>query len=162
MLGTRRLFDFVDNNPLIELHPIEYANDPFIISQNEKMVAINSALEVDLTGQVCSDSIGTSIYSGFGGQVDYIRGAARSKGGKPIIALPSTAKGGTLSRIVSTLKTGAGVVTTRADVHYVVTEYGTAYLHGKGIKERAKALINIAHPDFRENLEKEASERNLI
>jgi len=162
MLGTRKLFDFVNNNPLIELHPIEYANDPFIISQNEKMIAINSALEVDLTGQVCSDSIGTSIYSGFGGQVDYIRGAARSKGGKPIIALPSTAKNGTLSRIVPTLKEGAGVVTTRADVHYVVTEYGIAYLHGKGIKERAKTLISIAHPDFRENLEKEAKKRNLI
>jgi len=162
LLGTRKLFDFVDNNPLIELHPIEYANDPFIISQNEKMVAINSALEVDLTGQVCSDSIGASIYSGFGGQVDFIRGAARSKGGKPIIALPSTAKSGTLSRIVSTLKQGAGVVTSRADVHYVVTEYGVAYLHGKGIKERASALINIAHPQFREELEKSARERKLL
>ncbi|RKY88012.1 4-hydroxybutyrate CoA-transferase [candidate division KSB1 bacterium] len=162
LLGTRKLFDFVDNNPLIELHPIDYTNDPFVISQNEKMVAINSALEVDLTGQVCSDSIGTHIYSGFGGQVDFIRGAARSKGGKPIIALPSTAKNGTISRIVSTLKVGAGVVTTRADVHYIVTEYGIAHLHGKGIKERAKSLINIAHPNFREELEKSAYERKLL
>jgi len=126
------------------------------------MVAINSALEVDLTGQVCSDSIGTYIYSGFGGQLDFIRGAAASKGGKPIIALPSTAKNNTMSRIVPKLKEGSGVVTTRADVHYVVTEYGVANLWGKNLQERAKALIQIAHPDFREMLEKEARERHLL
>jgi len=126
------------------------------------MVAVNSAIEVDLTGQVCSDSIGTYIYSGFGGQLDFIRGAGRAKNGKPIIALPSTAKNGEVSRIVPYLKKGAGVVTTRADVHYVVTEYGIAHLWGKPLKERAKALIEIAHPKFREELEKEAWERKLI
>ncbi len=134
-------------------------NDPFTVSQNDKMVAINSALEVDLTGQVCSDSIGYLFYSGIGGQVDMIRGSARSKGGKPVIALPSTAKDGTVSRIVSTLSEGAGVVTTRGDVHYVVTEYGVAYLHGHNIRERALALINVAHPKFREQLLQEAKIR---
>ncbi len=162
ILGTRSLYDFVHDNPLFEVHPVDHTNNPFIIAQNDNMIAINSALEVDLTGQVCSDSIGTYIYSGFGGQLDFIRGAAASKGGKPIIALPSTCKKGTLSRIVPKLKEGSGVVTTRADVQYVVTEYGAANLWGKNLQERAKALINIAHPDFREMLEKEARERHLM
>jgi acyl-CoA hydrolase/GNAT superfamily N-acetyltransferase len=159
VMGTRRLYDWVDHNPFIEFHPSHYVNDPFVVSQNDNMVAINSALEIDLTGQVCSDSIGYLFYSGIGGQVDMIRGSARSKGGKPIIALPSTAQDGTVSRIVSHLSEGAGVVTTRGDVHYVVTEYGTAYLHGKNIRERALALINIAHPDFRKQLLDEAKVR---
>jgi acyl-CoA hydrolase len=152
VLGTQALFDYLHNNPFFEFHPIRYTNDPFIIAQNERMVAINSALQVDLTGQVCSDSIGPRPYSGFGGQVDFIRGAARSKGGKPIIALPATAKNGTISRIVPTLDAGAGVVTSRADVHYVVTEYGIAYLHGKTLRQRAEALIAIAAPEFRDQL----------
>ncbi|MBI3667193.1 MAG: acetyl-CoA hydrolase/transferase family protein [Acidobacteria bacterium] len=152
VLGTKRLFDFIHDNPIFEFHPIVYTNDPFVIAQNEKMVAINSALQVDLTGQVCSDSIGTRPYSGFGGQVDYVRGAARSKGGKPIIALPSTAKNGAISRIVPVLDPGAGVVTSRADVHYVITEHGIAYLHGKTIRQRAEALIAIADPKFRDEL----------
>ncbi len=126
VLGTKRAFDFIDNNPIFEFHPQEYVNDPFIIAKNNKMVAINSAIEIDLTGQVCSDSIGTKFYSGIGGQVDFIRGAAHSEGGKPIIALPSTTKDLKISRIVPTLKNGAGVVTSRGDVHYVVTEYGVA------------------------------------
>ncbi len=158
-LGSRELYDYLDNNPIFEFRPCDYTNDPFIISRNEMMVAINSAIEVDMTGQVCSDSIGTRIFSGFGGQVDFIRGAAYSRGGKPIIAIPSTAAGGKVSRIVPVLKNGAGVVTTRADVHYVVTEYGIAYLHGKNLRERAEALINIAHPQFREELAKAAQER---
>ncbi|MGA9752988.1 MAG: acetyl-CoA hydrolase/transferase C-terminal domain-containing protein [Acidobacteriota bacterium] len=162
ILGTRKLYDFVHDNPLFEVHPVDHTNDPFIIAQNDNMVAINSALEVDLTGQVCSDSIGTYIYSGFGGQLDFIRGAAASKGGKPIIALPSTAKQGTMSRIVPKLKEGSGVVTTRADVHYVVTEHGATNLWGKNLSERAKALIAIADPAFKETLEKEARERHLI
>jgi acyl-CoA hydrolase/RimJ/RimL family protein N-acetyltransferase len=162
VLGTRRLFDFIDNNPMCEFHPTEYTNDPFIVAQNEKMVSINSALQVDLTGQVCADSLGTYFYSGIGGQVDFVRGAARSKGGKPIIALPSTAKNGTISRIAATLLPGAGVVTSRGDVHYVVTEWGVAYLHGKTIRERAMALIHIAHPKFREQLMAEARERNMV
>jgi acyl-CoA hydrolase len=153
VMGTQKLYDYVHNNPLFELHPCDYTNNPFIISQNEKMVAINSCIEVDITGQICSDSIGTKIYSGFGGQVDFIRGAAHSKDGKPIIALPSTTKNGTVSRIVPQLKHGAGVVTTRADVHYVVTEYGVASLHGKNLRHRAEALISIAHPSFRAELE---------
>jgi len=161
-LGSENLYDAIDNNPIFETHPTDYTNHPFIVGQNEKMVAINSAIEVDLTGQVCSDSIGIRIYSGFGGQVDFIRGAAQSKGGKPIIALPSTAKGGELSKIVPTLHVGAGVVTTRADVHYVVTEYGIAYLHGRNLRQRAEALINIAHPDFRQMLEDEAKKRRLL
>jgi len=162
ILGTKNLYDYVDNNPFFEAHPVNYTNDPFIISQNDKMIAINSAIEVDLTGQVCSDSIGTYIYSGFGGQVDFIRGAARSKGGKPIIAIQSTAKNGELSRIVPTLKPGAGVVTTRADVHYIVTEFGVAYLHGKNLRQRAEALIKIAHPKFQEELINAAKKRNLL
>ncbi len=162
VMGTKKLYDYVDNNPIFELHPVNYTNDPFVIAQNEKMVAVNSALEVDLTGQVCSDSIGYQIYSGFGGQVDFIRGAARSKGGKPIIALRSTAKNDTISRIVPHLKEGAGVVTSRGDVHYVVTEYGVAFLHGKSIRERAEALIEIAHPKFREELRQFAREKHYI
>ncbi len=158
-LGSQQLYDYVHNNPLFELHPCDYTNNPYIISQNEKMVSINSCIEVDITGQVCSDSIGTKIYSGFGGQVDFVRGAALSKGGKPIIALPSTTKDGKISRIVSQLKPGAGVVTSRADVHYVVTEYGTASLHGKNLRQRAEALISIAHPKFRPQLEE--YQRNL-
>ena len=162
VLGTRRSFDFLDNNPFVEFHPSDYVNDPFIVAQNERMVAINSALAVDLTGQVCADSLGTSIYSGFGGQVDFIRGAARSKGGKPIIALSSTAKDGAVSRIVDTLLPGSGVVTTRADVHYVVTEYGIASLFGRSLRERAEALIAVAHPDFREELRAAARRRKLL
>jgi 4-hydroxybutyrate CoA-transferase len=160
--GSKSLYDFVDNNPLFEIHPCNYTNDPFIIAQNEKMVAINSAIEVDITGQVCSDSIGHKIYSGFGGQLDFIRGAAYSKGGKPIIALPSTTKDDTISRIVTSLKPGAGVVTTRADVHYVITEYGVANLHGRNIRERIQALIAIAHPKFRDSLSREARELRLF
>jgi acyl-CoA hydrolase len=147
---------------LIEAHPVEYVNDPVIASQNDNLVAINSAIEVDLTGQVCSDSIGPFIYSGFGGQVDFIRAAARSKGGKPIIAIPATARRGEQSRIVPFLKEGAGVVTSRADVHYVVTEYGVANLFGRNLRQRAEALIGIAHPQFREELEVAARERKLL
>jgi acyl-CoA hydrolase len=162
VLGSRKLYDFIDNNPMVEFHPTEYVNDPFIIAQNDKMVAINSALEVDLTGQVCADSLGTMFYSGIGGQVDFVRGASRSQGGKAIIALPSTASGENFSRIVPTLKPGAGVVTSRGDVQYIVTEYGSAYLHGKTIRERALALIQIAHPKFRPWLLAEAKARNLV
>jgi len=162
VLGSKKTFAFLDNNPFVEFHPSDYVNDPFIIAQNEKMVAINSALSVDITGQVSADSIGRSIYSGFGGQVDFIRGAARAKGGKPIIALPASAKNGTMSRIVDVLAEGAGVVTTRADVHYVVTEYGIAHLYGKSLRERAQALIAIAHPDFREELKAAARKRKLM
>jgi len=151
-MGTRRLYDFIDNNPFFDFRPTEYVNDPFIIGQHDKMVAINVGLEIDLTGQVCSDSLGYKFYSGIGGQVDFIRGAARSRYGKAIIAMPSTARDGTISRIVPHLTEGAGVVTTRGDVHYVVTEYGIAYLHGKTIRERALSLINIAHPKFRTDL----------
>jgi acyl-CoA hydrolase len=153
VLGTRRLFDFVHENASFEFRPICYTNDPFVVAQNDRMVAINSALQVDLTGQVCADSLGTRPYSGFGGQIDFIRGAARSKGGVPIIALPSTARHGTVSRIVPVLEPGAGVVTSRADVHYVVTERGIAYLHGKTLRERAEALIAIADPRFEGELE---------
>ena len=152
VLGTKKMFDFVDNNSIFEFHPTAYVNDPALIARNDRMVAINSCLQVDLTGQVCSDSIGNQFYSGIGGQVDFLRGASRSKGGKPIIALSSTAKNGTISRIVPMLSPGAGVVTSRGLVRYVVTEFGVAYLHGKTIRERAKALIDISHPDFREEL----------
>src|SRR3984893_3006650 len=151
-IGTKKLFDFVDNNPIFEFRPTAYTNDPLKIARNDNMVAINSALQVDLTGQVCSDSIGNQFYSGIGGQVDFLRGASRSKGGKPIIAISSTAKGGAISRIVPMLSPGAGVVTSRGLIRYVVSEYGVAYLHGKTIRERAQALINIAHPKFREEL----------
>lgn len=161
-LGTRRLYDYIHENPLFAFHPTEYVNDPYVIGRQHKMVAINVALEVDLTGQVCADSLGARFYSGIGGQVDFNRGAARSAGGKAIIALPSTAMGGEVSRIVSRLSPGAGVVTTRGDVHYVVTEYGVAYLHGKSVQERAIALITIAHPDFRERLLKEAIEARYL
>jgi acyl-CoA hydrolase len=161
-MGSRKLYDYVDNNPFFEFHPSNYTNDPFVVAQNEDMIAINSAIEVDLTGQVCADSMGFDIFSGIGGQVDFIRGAARSKGGKPIIALPSTAKEGTISRIVPHLKEGAGVVTSRGDVHYVVTEYGVASLHGVPMRERCRRLIKVAHPDFREDLERCARARNLL
>jgi acyl-CoA hydrolase len=161
-LGSDRLYEFIDNNPVIEAHPTDYVNHPFNVARNDNMIAINSAIEVDITGQVCSDSIGTFIYSGFGGQVDFIRGAAHSKGGKPIIALPSTAKDGEMTRIVPFLKKGAGVVTTRGDVRTIVTEYGVAHLWGKNLQERTKALINIAHPKFRPDLIREAKARNLI
>ncbi len=158
MIGTQRLYSFVHDNPIVEMHPIEYVNDPFIVAQNDRMVAINSAIEVDLTGQVCSDSIGTRFYSGVGGQVDFIYGASRSKGGVPIIALPASAvvKGQKISKIVPTLKTGAGVITTRNHVHYVVTEYGAADLYAKTIRQRARALIDVAAPEFRAELEEEA------
>jgi 4-hydroxybutyrate CoA-transferase len=150
--GTRRLFDFVDDNPQVEFHPCDRTNDTAQIRRNPKVVAINSALEIDLTGQVCADSIGHRIYSGIGGQMDFIRGAALSPGGKPIIALPSTAARGQLSRIVPALKPGAGVVTTRGHVHWIVTEYGAVNLHGASLRERGAMLISIAHPDFRAEL----------
>jgi 4-hydroxybutyrate CoA-transferase len=165
VIGTKQLYSWADDNPLIELHPSEYVNDPFVIAQNERMVAINSAIEIDLTGQVCADSIGPKFYSGVGGQLDFVYGASRSKGGVPIIALPSTTalRDGTLvSRIVSMLKQGAGVVTSRNHVRYIVTEYGVADLYGKTICQRARALINIAHPDFRKQLEKEARELRYL
>src|SRR5437667_3494471 len=151
-LGTKNLFEFVDNNPIFEFHPTAYTNDPALIARNDNMVAINSALHVDLTAQACSDSIGNQFYSGIGGQVDFLRGASRSRGGKPIIAISSTAKGGTISRIVPMLSHGAGVVTSRGLVRHVVTEHAVAYLHGKSIRERAKALIEIADPKFRNEL----------
>jgi acyl-CoA hydrolase len=157
-LGTTKLYNYVNDNPAFQFLDIDYVNDPHVIRRNNKMIAINSAIEIDITGQVCSDSIGTIQYSGVGGQMDFMRGAALSNGGKPIIALPSrTAKG--IPRIVPFLKPGAGVVTTRAHVHYVVTEYGIAYLFGKNLRQRAKALINISHPDDREFLEKACFER---
>ena len=162
VMGSQRLYDFVDDNPLVELHPNDYVNDPFIVAQNERMVAINAAIEVDLTGQVCSDSLGHLFYSGIGGQVDFIRGAARSKGGRPIIALPSTAEDGTISRIVPQLKPGAGVVTSRGDVHYVVTEYGVADLYGRSARQRAMALIGITHPDYRHDLLAFAKEQHHV
>ncbi|MFZ5909201.1 MAG: acetyl-CoA hydrolase/transferase family protein [Chloroflexota bacterium] len=165
LIGTKRLYDWADDNPLIELHRTEYINDPFVIAQNDRMVAVNSAIEVDLTGQVCADSIGPKLYSGVGGQMDFIYGASRSKGGVPIIALPSTnvARDGTvLSKISALLKHGAGVVTSRNHVRYIVTEYGVADLYGKTIRQRATQLINISHPDFREDLRKQASELHYI
>lgn len=161
-MGTRKLYDYIDDNPAFAFHPTEYVNDPFVISRQQNMVAINVALEVDLTGQVCADTIGGRFFSGIGGQVDFNRGAARAHGGKAIIALPSTAKQGSISRIVGRLSPGAGVVTTRGDVHYVVTEYGVAYLHGKSVQNRALALISIAHPDCREQLLKDAVELKYV
>ncbi|MBN2594033.1 MAG: GNAT family N-acetyltransferase [Sedimentisphaerales bacterium] len=161
-MGSRRLYDYIDNNPFFEFYPTEYVNDVTIISQHEKMVGINIGLEIDLTGQVCADSLGYQFYSGIGGQIDFIRGTARSRGGKPIIAMPSTAKAGQVSRVVPCLTEGAGVVTTRGDVHYVVTEYGVAYLHGKTIRERVLELINIAHPKFRTKLIQAAKAQNYI
>ncbi|MEA3341628.1 MAG: acetyl-CoA hydrolase/transferase C-terminal domain-containing protein, partial [Chloroflexota bacterium] len=160
IIGTKRLYNWAHNNALLEFHRTEYVNDPFVISQNDRMVAINSALEIDLTGQICADSIGTKLYSGVGGQLDFIYGASRSKGGVPIIALPSTAKD--FSRIVPTLKKGAGVVTGRNHVRYVVTENGVANLYSKTIRERAQALINIAHPKFRDELTHEAKKLHYI
>jgi acyl-CoA hydrolase len=161
-LGSAALYEFLDNNPMIESHPVEYVNDPIMASRNDNLVAINSAIEVDLTGQVCSDSIGQRIYSGFGGQVDFIRAAAHSRGGRPVIALSSTAQGGKVSRIVPILKSGAGVVTSRADVHYLVTEHGAVNLFGKNLRERAEALIGIAAPQFRDELTRAAKERRLL
>ncbi|MEK6709230.1 MAG: acetyl-CoA hydrolase/transferase C-terminal domain-containing protein [Nitrospinota bacterium] len=160
--GSRALYEYAHDNPFFELHPADYVNDPYIVARNDKMVAVNSAIQIDLTGQVCADSIGTRIYSGFGGQVDFIRGAARSKGGKPIIAITSTARHGGVSRIVPVLEPGAGVVTTRAHVHYVVTEHGAAQLFGLSLQERAKRLIALAHPKFRDELERAAKERFRI
>ena len=154
LMGSKRLYDYVDDNPFIEMRASNYTNDVDIIKQNPKMVAINSAIEVDVTGQVCADSIGAHMYSGVGGQMDFIRGASLSEGGKAIIALPSSTKSG-ISRIVPSLKSGAGVVTTRSHVHYVITEYGIANLYGKTIKERVKSLVNIAHPDHRETIDKQ-------
>ena len=165
VLGTQKLYRWVHDNPLCEFHRQEYVNDPFVIAQNERQVAINSAIEVDLTGQVCADSIGPKFFSGIGGQLDFIYGAARSKGGVPIIAVPSTnlMKDGTLvSKIVPMLKQGAGVVTGRNHVHYVVTEYGVANLYGKTIRQRVHALAGIAHPDFRADLLKQANELKWI
>jgi len=160
ILGTQRLYDWVDDNPLIELHPTEYVNDPFVIAQNERMVAINSAIEVDLTGQICADSIGPKLFSGVGGQLDFIYGASRAKEGVPIIALPSTAR--EFSRIVPMLRQGAGVVTTRNHVRYVVTEHGVADLYGKTIRQRARALIQISHPQFRDELTAQAKELHYL
>jgi acyl-CoA hydrolase len=160
VMGTRRVYDFVDDNPCIEMHASDYVNDPFVIARNRGMVAINSALAVDLTGQVCADSIGAKFYSGVGGQVDFVRGAARAEGGRSVLALPSTAKQGTVSRIVVELAPGSGVTTTRNDVHYVVTEYGVASLHGKTVRGRVHALAAIAHPRFREELLAGARQRH--
>jgi 4-hydroxybutyrate CoA-transferase len=152
LMGTRKLYDFVHNNPAVEMHPVSYTNDPYILGQNDNVVSINSCLQVDLLGQAASDTIGPLQFSGVGGQVDFVRGAARSKGGKSILAFPSTAGGGKYSRIVPSLDPGAVVTTSRCDVHYIVTEYGIANLRGKSVKERAKQLIAIAHPDFRHHL----------
>ena len=157
-IGSRKLYDYIDDNPAFNFLDIDYVNDPAIIKQNPKMVAINSAVEVDLTGQVCADSIGTFQYSGIGGQMDFMRGAALSEGGKPIIAITSRTNKG-VSRIVPFLKQGAGVVTTRGHIHYVVTEYGAVNLYGKNLRQRAKALISIAHPDDQEVLDRAAYER---
>jgi 4-hydroxybutyrate CoA-transferase len=161
-LGTQRLYEYLHNNPMFEFHPCDYTNNPAVVAGNDKMVSVNSAIEVDLTGQVCADSIGTRVYSGFGGQLDFVRGARRSKGGKPVIALPSTAKNGAISRIAAMLRPGAGVVTTRADVHYVVTEHGVADLFGRSLRERALSLIGIADPAFREELARAARERKIL
>ena len=162
VLGSKVLFEFIDNNPAMEFRPTQFTNDPFTIARNKKMVAINSAIEIDLTGQVCADSVSYKFYSGFGGQADFIRGAAKSDGGKPIIALPSTAKNGTISRIATNLMEGAGVTTTRGDVHYVVTEYGSVNLHGRSVRQRVQLLISIAHPSFREELESFAKNHHYL
>ena len=162
VMGSQRLYDFINDNPEVEFHPADYTNDTAIIRRNYRMVAINSAIEVDLTGQVCSSSIGPRIYSGMGGQVDFMRGAALAEGGKPIIALSSTAAGGTVSRIVGDLARGAMVTLTQGHVHYVVTEYGIADLYGKSLHERARELIRIAHPAFRAELEETARMRHLL
>jgi 4-hydroxybutyrate CoA-transferase len=162
VLGSHVLFDFIDNNPIMEFRPTQFVNDPFTIARNKQMVAINSAIEIDLTGQVCADSVGYKFYSGFGGQADFIRGAAKSQGGKPIIALASTAKKGTVSRITTRLMEGAGVTTTRGDVHYVVTEHGAVNLHGRTVRQRAELLISIAHPSFRGELEEFARRHHYL
>ena len=159
-MGTKKLYDFVNDNPAVAMFPVDYVNDPFVISQNYKMVSINSALQVDLTGQVCADTLGPKQYSGVGGQVDYVRGSSRSKEGKSIIALPATAGGGKYSRITAVLDAGAAITTSRNDVDYVVTEYGIASLRGKTLRRRARELISIAHPNFRQQLEKSCQERN--
>lgn len=165
ILGTQKLYSWVNDNPMVEMHPTEYVNDPFVIAQNERMVAVNSAIEVDLTGQVCADSIGPKLYSGVGGQLDFIYGASRSKGGVPIIALPSTATmrdGTAVSKITAMLKPGAGVVTSRNHVRFVVTEFGIADLYGKTIRQRAQALIKIANPIFHDELQRQAKELHYI
>ena len=165
LLGTKRLYEWVDNNPLVQLHRTEYVNDPFVVAQNDRMVAINSAIEIDLTGQVCADSIGPKMYSAVGGQLDFIYGASRSKGGVPIISMPSTSElrdGTVISKIVPMLKQGAGVVTSRNHVHFVVTEFGVAALYGKSVRQRAQALINIADPRFREEITRKARELHYI
>ncbi|HPF40431.1 MAG TPA: GNAT family N-acetyltransferase [Phycisphaerae bacterium] len=162
VMGTKKVYDFINENPNVELYPVDYVNDPFVIAKNDYMTAINTAIEVDLTGQVCADSIGDQFYSGIGGQVDFIRGSARAHYGRPIICLPSTARNGNVSRIKPVLTDGAGVVTTRGDVHFVVTEYGIAYLHGKSVRERAMALIQIAHPKYRSWLLAEAKNRRYV
>ena len=161
-MGTRRLYEYVNNNPLFEFRPCQYVNDPYVIAQNDRMVSINSALTVDLTGQVCSDSLGFEFYSGIGGQVDFVRGSAMSERGKSIMVLPSTTEDGKISRIVPYLSPGSGVVVTRGDIHYVVTEYGIAYVHGKSIRDRAMMLISIAHPNFREELLEAAKKQGYI
>jgi 4-hydroxybutyrate CoA-transferase len=162
VLGTKALYDFIHDNPIFEMHPTEYVNDPFVIAQNRKMVSINSAIEIDITGQVCADSMGPQFFSGAGGQLDFVRGAARSEGGMTVIALPSTAMKGKISRITTQLKPGAGVVTTRYDVRFIATEYGIADMYGRTIAERVHALVGIAHPDFREELMKYAREQNYV
>jgi acetyl-CoA hydrolase len=162
VLGSRRVYDFIDNNPLVEMRPQEYVNDPYNIGRNDNMVSINSALQIDLTGQVVADNLGREIVSGFGGQVDFVRGAARSRNGRPVIAMLSTAKGGTVSRVVAEHPQGYGITTTRADVRWVATEYGIANLWGLNRRERAKALIELAHPDFREGLMDQAGAIGLF
>lgn len=162
LMGTRKLYDFIDGNPEVELHPVDYINDPCVIGQHDNMVSINSALQVDLMGQVNAEMIGSRQFSGIGGQVDFVRGVSRAKNGKSIIALPSTASGGKVSRIACELDRGAAVSTSRNDVHYIVTEYGIANLRGKGLRERALALIGIAHPDFRETLLAEAKSKGIV
>ena len=159
LMGTQRLYDFIDNNPMIEMYPVDYVNNPMVVAKNYKMVCINSCIQVDLMGQVCAESIGLRQFSGVGGQVDFCRGASMGENGKSIIAMPSTAAHGKISRIVSLLDEGAAVTTSRNDVHYIVTEYGIANLKGKSLKERARALINIAHPDFRSQLTEEWEKR---
>ena len=159
LMGSKKLYDYIENNPEVELHPVDYVNNPFVIAQNDNLISINSAIQVDLMGQVNSETIGNKQFSGTGGQVDFVRGAAMSKGGKSIIALPSTAAKGTISKIVFNLDNGSAVTTLRNDVDYVVTEYGVAKLKGRSLRERAKALIAISHPNFRESLMKEALEK---
>ena len=161
-MGTKKLYDFVHDNPFIEMHPVSYTNDPCVIGSNDNIISINSSLQVDVLGQAISEAIGTAQYSGVGGQVDFARGASRSKNGKCVLAFPSTARGGKISRIVPRIPDGTVVTTSRNDVHYIVTEYGIANLRGKSCGQRAEELINIAHPDFREQLRQEVRTRNLI